>query len=310
MRSWPRFFRIAWRVAMAAVAIALVLAALLWWDLHPSVTETRNIVYGQRHGKDLVLHVLQPEHPSGIGIVVMISGRWKSNPEGFNAWLVAPFLRQGQTVFAVGHISQPEASVMETVADVNRAVRYIRLHASSYGVDPQRLGVAGGSSGGHLSLMLATLGGAGDPAAADPVSRQSSLIQAAAVFFPVTDLINLGPSTENLHDGGPPRSFRKAFGPQGADLATWPPIGHSMSPIEHISHRLPPVLVIHGSEDTLVPLDQSTRFQEKAAKAGRPVDLIVRPGKKHGWLTLPWDMRLMAQWFDQKLSTHGKIAEP
>ncbi|MCP5557020.1 MAG: alpha/beta hydrolase [Verrucomicrobiaceae bacterium] len=301
MKVWAKIWRIFWRVALAIVLAAALIAGAVGWYLHPSITETRNLVYGQRQGKDLVLHVLKPAHPSGIGVVVMISGRWKSNPEGFSALLVAPFLRQGQTVFAVGHMSQPDASVMDTVEDVNRAVRYVRLHAASYGVDPSRLGVAGGSSGGHLSLMLATQGRAGDPTANNPVDRESSQVQAAAVFFPVTDLINLGPSTENLHDGGPPKSFRNAFGPNGADLTAWPKIGHAMSPIDHITPDLPPIFIVHGDADTLVPVDQSIRFQEQAAKTGRQVELIVRPGKKHGWLTMLWDMRLMAQWFAEKM---------
>ena len=129
-------------------------------------------------------------------------------------WMVAPLLRRGYTIFAVSHLSQPQATVMEIVADVHRGVRFIRHHAKEYGIDPNRIGVAGGSAGGHLSLMLATRGGPGVPDANDPVDRESSAVQAAAVFFPVTDLLNLGDSTENPGDGGPPKSFVKAFGPR------------------------------------------------------------------------------------------------
>ncbi len=78
------------------------------------------------------------------------------------------------TGFAVYHVSQPEASVMEIAEEVSRAVRYIRHHARDYGADPQRLGVTGGSAGGHLSLLLATRGGPGPADAADPVDRESS----------------------------------------------------------------------------------------------------------------------------------------
>lgn len=293
------------RLAVRAVGIVLLLAGVLsgalWWYLHPTVTVTRDIVYGQRHGKNLVLHVMRPEHPSGRGILVMISGRWKSQPENFQPWLIAPLLRQGQTIIAVGHLSQPEVSVMETVDDVKRAVRFTRLHAADFGIDPQRMGITGGSSGGHLSLMLATCGGPGDPASPDPVERESCSVQAAAVFFPVTDLIELGPSTENLHDGGPPKSFRNAFGPKGTDLVEWQKIGHAMSPIDHITPALPPIFIIHGGADTLVPLDQSERFKKRAAEQGHAVELIVRPGQKHGWLTILWDVRLFAQWFQETL---------
>jgi len=198
-------------------------------------------------------------------------------------------------------VSQPEATVMEIAEDVNRAVRYVRHYARDYGVDPQRLGVTGGSAGGHLSLLLATRGGPGPADATDPIDRESSAVQAVAIFYPVTDLLNLGKSTENLGDGGPPKSFVKAFGPQSTNLAVWKVIGRDLSPIYHLTSNLPPVLIFHGDADTLVPLDQSERFQAQARAAGGTVELVVHPGGQHGWLTMVWDVRRFAQWFDQHL---------
>ena len=199
------------------------------------------------------------------------------------------------------HLSQPEASVQEIVEDVHRAARFVRHHAKEYGIDPKRMGVFGGSSGGHLALMLATRGGAGDPRAADPVDRESSAVQAAAVFYPVTDLLNLGPSTENPGDGGPPKSFVNSFGPKAADLNEWKKIGREISPIFHVTEELPPVFIAHGDADTLVPLEQSTRFQQKAAELGREVLITVRPGEKHGWRTMIWDAHLFAAWMKEQL---------
>jgi acetyl esterase/lipase len=231
----------------------------------------------------------------------MASGGWKSQAGSFRRWLAAPLLRGGYTVFAVYHIAQPKATVMEITEDVNRAVRYIRHNAAQYGIDPRRLGVTGGSSGGHLSLMLATRGGLGDASAPDPVDRESSAVQAVAIFYPVTDLLNLGNSTENLGDGGPPKSFVKAFGPQSTNLAVWKVIGHEMSPIYYVSSNLPPSLIYHGDADTLVPLDQSERFLAEARKQGCVVELVVHHGGKHGWVSMVWDLRRFAGWFDRYL---------
>ena len=194
------------------------------------------MVYGQRDGQDLTLDVLRPAKPNGIGIVLMASGGWKSQAGSFRPWIAAPLLRRGYTVFAVYHIPQPKATVMEITEDVNRAVRYIRHNAGQYGVDPRRLGVTGGSSGGHLSLMLATRGGPGDANAADPVDRESSAVQAVAIFYPVTDLLNLGKSTENLGDGGPPKSFVKAFGPNVDEPGGLE--GHRPRDVAHLLHQL------------------------------------------------------------------------
>ena len=71
----------------------------------------------------------------------------------------------GFTVFAVRHGSSPLFKVPDAVDDVRRATRYIKANAREWGVDPDRLGVFGGSAGGHLSLMLGTTGDAGDPSA-------------------------------------------------------------------------------------------------------------------------------------------------
>ena len=190
---------------------------------------------------------------------------------------------------------------MEITDDMNRAVRYVRHHARENGIDPGHLGITGGSSGGHLSLMLATRGANGLPNASDAIDSESSAVQAVAIFFPATDLLNLGNSTENLGDGGPPKSYVRAFGPTATNLADWKIIGHAMSPIYYISSNLPPTLIYHGDADPLVPLDQSQRFQAEARKLGRPVELVVHPGGAHGWFSMVWDIRRFADWFDRHL---------
>ena len=73
--------------------------------------------------------MLRPRSPNGLGVVVIVSGGWRSNPASIRPWLVAPLLRRGYTVFAVAHVSQPKASVAEIFADVSRGVRFVRTHA-------------------------------------------------------------------------------------------------------------------------------------------------------------------------------------
>ena len=294
-------------IAVAAIIlVALLLVGGVWLYFHPRLEVTKGVVYGHRQGQDLTIDVLRPPHPNGIGIVLMASGGWKSEAGSFRHWIAAPILRRGYTVFVVYHIAQPKATIMEITDEVNRAVRFIRHNAAQYGVDPQRLGVTGGSSGGHLSLMIATKGGPGDANATDPVDRESSAVQAVAIFYPPTDLLNLGTSTENPGDGGPPKTFVNAFGPTVTNLAAWKIIGHEMSPIYYIRSNLPPSLIYHGDADTLVTLDQSQRFQAEALKQGRNVELVVHHGGKHGWLSMPWDLFKFANWFDRYLRQSAK----
>jgi acetyl esterase/lipase len=297
----PRVIRLFLAGLAGLLLLTALTAGLVWAYLHPGYERHNGLVYGQRQGRNLTLDVVRPAKPNGLGVVLMVSGGWKSGTGSFRPWICAPLLRRGYTVFAVYHISQPQATVMEIFQDVSRAVRYVRHHASEYGVDPRRLGVTGGSAGGHLSLMLATRGGPGPADAVDAIDRESSAVQAVAIFFPVTDLLNLGKSTENLGDGGPPKSFVRAFGPQSTNLTVWKVIGREMSPIYYLSSNLPPTLIYHGDADTLVPLDQSERFQATAKPMGCHVELVVHHGGRHGWVSMIWDIRRFADWFDRYL---------
>lgn len=293
-----------WGGISVATLVFAVGGVYWWWFLAPH-EKIADVVYGQRGDAELLLDVFRPPRQNGAAVVVMVSGGWKSGPGSVRPFMFAPFLRRGYTVFAARHISQPECLIGDIVDDMLRAVRFVRYHRQEYGIDGNRIGVVGGSSGGHLSLMLATRGGPGIADAADPVDRESSAVQCVACFYPVTDLLNLGASTENPGDGGPPRSFKKGFGPRAETLEEWKILGRELSPIYHITSDLPPILIVHGDADTLVPLDQSERFAAEARAIGRMVRLEVRPGKPHGWPTMLLDLPRFADWFDEHLPAAG-----
>lgn len=298
----PRWIRRGLVGTAVLLTAVLLLAACAWWYLHPPIERVNGVVYGERDGRPLTLDVLTPANPNGLGVAFMVSGGWKSAEAGeAPEFVMGPLLRRGYTIFAVCHISQPDSTVMEIIEDVHRGIRFIRHHADRYGIDPQRIGVSGGSAGGHLSLMLATRGGPGPEDAADPIDRQSSAVQAVAIFYPVTDLLNMGESTENPGDGGPPISFVKAFGEGAQDMETWKQIGRDCSPIYHVSADLPPTLIYHGNADTLTPLDQSVRFREEAVSHGCDIEVVVHDGGKHGWPTMLLDIFHFADWFDRHL---------
>ena len=181
-----------------------------------------------------------------------------------------------------------------------RGLEHVNSPATGISVCTTRPSIAD-RSGARRSKGCASSPFNSDANATDPVDRESSAVQAVAIFYPPTDLLNLGTSTENPGDGGPPKTFVNGFGPTVTNLAAWKIIGHEMSPIYYISSNLPPSLIYHGDADTLVTLDQSLRFQAEALKEGRNVELVVHHGGKHGWLSMPWDLFKFANWFDRFL---------
>jgi len=264
-------------------------------------TRTEDVIYGRKSGTALTLDVFQPRPANGFGIVLMVSGGWFSAHEFINAAYFQPLLDRGYTVFTVVHGSQPKFNVTEIVPDIHRALRFIRLNAAKYGVDPDRLGITGGSAGGHLSLTMATQGGPGDPKAKDPVDRASSAVQCVACFFPPTDFLNYSQPGEDAVGVGVLKDFKPAFGPRSDTAEERQKLGREISPIYFVHSNMPPILIIHGDADKLVPICQAQTFVERCQAAGSTAKLITREGKLHGWPDIVKDMEIFADWFDEHL---------
>src|SRR5436189_2576826 len=120
----------------------------------PAQTEFKRIedvVYGRKFGTALTLDVFQPEKPNNCGILFMVSGGFFSSHEAINPGFYHALLERGYTVFAVVHGSQPRFIIPEIEQDIHRAVRYVRHNAAQFDIKPDKLGITGGSAGGHLS---------------------------------------------------------------------------------------------------------------------------------------------------------------
>lgn len=258
-------------------------------------------MYGRKFGLALTLDVVQPEKPNGYGIVYMVSGGWVSGYSPNTPLGYGPFLERGYTVFSVRHGCQPKFIIPEITQDIHRAIRFIRHNAAKWSVNPDKLGISGGSAGGHLSLTMGVHGGLGDPKAKDPVDRESSAIQAIACFYPPTDFLNYGKPGEDAVGFGTLKNYKGAFGAEADTPEGRQRLGKEVSPIYFISPKLPPTLIIHGDQDFLVPLQQSETFLARAKEAGVPTKLVVKPGVAHGWPNQITDYPVLADWFDEHL---------
>jgi acetyl esterase/lipase len=307
---------------MNRVTVPMILGCAPWLILlppqglaaDPLFDRKQDVIYGRKFGTALTMDIFTPKNErKGIGVIVVISGGFVSSHEAILPALIQPLTNRGYTAFAVVHGSQPRYTIPEIIQDMNRAVRFIRFHADEYSIDPDHIGAAGASAGGHLALMLGTAGGQGNLEAKDQVDRVSSRVQAVACLFPPTDFLNYGkPGNEKIHPMDHDPRFRAAFDYRELDKQTmlWVPItdfkrlreiARDISPISHVTEDDPPTLIIHGDKDTLVPLQQSERIVDEFKKAGVETKLIIKKGAAHGWLGLDRDLRQLADWFDEHL---------
>src|SRR5207248_4551871 len=143
-----------------------------------------------------------------------------------------------------------------------------------FGVNPERLGVFGGSAGGHLTLMLATTGDDGDPQAKDEALRHSSRVAAAVALCPPTDL--RGWTTD------PPEAIKKL--PQLKPPLTFDAAKEAeVSPLLLIKDKSAPILMIHGDKDVLVPISHSQNMLEALTKREMGGKLVTVEGGGHSF---------------------------
>lgn len=242
-----------------------------------------DVTYGHKDGMALTFDVIAPTGASnGAGILFMVSGGWVSQwgpPENF----LKPFaslLDAGFTLFPVCHGSSPKYAIPDAVADVRRAVRFIRMNAAQWGIDPNRLGVMGGSAGGHLSLMLGLASDEGDANSKDPVLRVSDRVAAVVALYPPVDLRGLEPGALPRRPGD--ADFLKR--PLKLEAFNFDPkLAADYSPILFVSKDDPPTLLIHGDKDDVVSVKDSIDINAALKEKGVPTEALILPGAVHGF---------------------------
>ena len=273
----------------------------------------RDVVFGMVSGGALLMDVYRPETPNGYGIVHITGSGWHS-PVAANApqqkasrqveVFGFPLVEAGYTVFAVNHRTAPLNKYPAQLEDVQRAVRFIRHHASRWNIDPDAIGCVGGSSGGHLTLMLGLRPSPGDESDPDPVNRESTNLQAIVPWAPPTDLVQ---ANGDFGSG----TFASLFGLRlmQRDPETSPQYRayRDASPVHHVSRDDPPTLLIHGDADAIVPIEHSEILAKRMRESGVVVEVLTVPGGGHG-ATFPGMVpgsanyvKATVKWFDSHL---------
>lgn len=251
-------------------------------------TSHRGVTYAEVPGfRPLLMDVHVPVGaPGPVPCVVWVhGGGWEFGDRRFTPdhWpaelLFESLVGAGLAVATVDYRLSGEARYPAALHDVKAAVRFLRSRAADLGIDPGRLGVSGESAGGHLAAMVALTGG--DPSLEGAVGEPgpSSAVQAAAILYGVTDF-SAEIASRSLPPGQVPDEPEVRF--LGATPEQAPGLAAAASPVSHATSSAPPVLLISGDCDAVVPLDQSERLRDALVAAGaRDIVLEVVPGADH-----------------------------
>lgn len=218
------------------------------------------------------------------------------------------------------HGSNPRFDVAEAATDVKQAVQHIRFNAEKYEIDPEHIGITGGSSGGHLSLVVSNSDDIKNTKSKNPERRVSSKVQAVAVFYPPTDFLNWGAPNRYMNYLQHEQALAQyrilgalKFQTYDPKSAIYKPIKDSIvlrkkslsvSPAQLVTLDDAPTFIIHGDKDFTVPLQQSKILQKSYDSIGVPLTLIVKPGAAHGWPNMNEDRKEFVKWFDKYLKAN------
>jgi len=280
------------RLVSLAFALATSLALQAQDSSSLPYDQKVDVVYGEAHGTGLLMDVFTPRAKSnGLAIIDVVSGAWHSDRGKIRdhslAQVFAIYCGRGYTVFALRPGSRTRYTALEMAAHVKTGIRYTKKHAVEYKIDPERLGLTGASAGGHLAALVAV------------TLDQGTQVKAAGIFFPPTDFLDWNGKPADINLLGDLLFLGGAKGHSSEEIQEQT---LQISPARLVKPPTIPFLFIHGDADPLVPLQQSQRMVEALKAAGGSAELIVKKGGGHPWLTIPEEVRIMADWFDKHLS--------
>jgi len=234
-----------------------------------NATVQRDLVYKRVNGTVLTLDLYRPEEVSGsLPVIVWVhGGGWRRGRK--EKCPAVALVQDGFAVASINYRLTSTAPFPAQIEDCKAAVRWLRANASTYHLDPDRVGVWGHSAGGHLAALLGTSGGVPELEGSGDNMQYSSQVQAVCDSAGPADLLamtNLGPkrtfAIEGLLGGPVEKDKAKAI---------------AASPINYVSKDDPPFLIVHGEGDRVVPVEQSQRLYEELRKAGVNATLKILP---------------------------------
>lgn len=267
---------------MKSPIVVLALFSLIWIALpvcaqRPEPTE-KNIAYDSDHGSQVLDFYRADSEEAVPAVIYFHGGGWRAGSKDRIPGFLANMLDQGiVSVVSVEYRFTDVAVHPAQVNDCIHAIQFVRSKAVEWNIDPDRIAVTGGSAGGHLSLWVALHDDMSNPESDDPVERESSRVTCAVGFAGPTDWSLLG-KIEHRHP-----AYRQLLGYEPGT-----PAGEmdekkkaDVSPITYATADDPPVLIVHGDADDIVPVEHAEALDEKLDDSGADAELYIVEGGKH-----------------------------
>jgi|GEM_PF-57674 acetyl esterase/lipase len=234
-------------------------------SLAAALEPDRKVVYKTLPDRSLSLHIFEP---NGVAIlekkpvfVAFHGGAWAGGaPRRFYP-IVSHMADKGMVgISAEYRLLQKgdSTTVYECVKDARSVVRYLRQHADEFGIDPDKIIVSGGSAGAHLAVGTALFDEINEP---EDDLKVSCVPNALVLYYPVIDTSPEGYGNKTIGSG-------------------W----QTLSPLHRVRSGMPPVVVFHGTDDTVTPFGGAAAFKKAMDKAGNHCELYANEGGIHGYM--------------------------
>tara|TARA_R110002096_G_scaffold203718_17_gene389112 strand:+ start:7539 stop:8426 length:888 start_codon:yes stop_codon:yes gene_type:complete len=261
------------------IRLLLALFGLSPLIAHAQTPTHKDVPYDDEHPTQILdVYLADSEAPAPV-MVYIHGGGWRAGSKNRIPRYLAEANAAGWlAVVSVEYRFTNVAIHPAQVDDCARAIQFIRHHAGEWNLDPKRIGVTGGSAGGHLSAYVALQDDEQDPGADDPVSKLSSRVSFAIPFAGPTDWGLLG-KVEHKHP-----AYRQLLGYKPGTPASEMSVDlkKDVSPLSFVSEDDPPILIVHGDADVVVPFEHAEVLETALKGAGVPVELYIVKGGNHG----------------------------
>lgn len=255
-------------------------------DSIPGVTVKRDVSYlppDRTEKLDLYLPEGRISEKLSPAILMIHGGGWVGGRKDARREIQmgTTFARNGYVAASVEYIKEEGKRWPTNLHDCKNAVRYLRTNAEELGVDPENIGVIGGSAGGHLALMVAFVSGAEALEPQEPYPGVSSEVQACVNLYGVADITKRQGTDKEGNPDGVFRVRNALFdNPVTDNRKEW----LKASPVTYVGPNVPPVLTIHGTADETVDRDQATLLDREMKSAGANHTLMLIEGAPHSFL--------------------------